>query len=216
MNLYAAKVYAASQASMLTNWLGALTVEQRFIGELSAPSGKIVACDPLIISDPEPFDLFVPAGRYGVSVSIIRRVENGDQRTATALLRLSEAQPRSWQMAVLAGQNTADLKAGEVFCYGVDAGTGCFMDVEAARWLARKLRTQDEFADELVARMEAVYVHTRSWANVLLDEAANLNCILFSSGFGDGCYASYWGFDDQGRLACLMTDFGVLVEPDNA
>ena len=36
--------------------------------------------------------------------------------------------------------------------------------------------------------------------------------VAFSSGFGDGRYASYWGFDEENNLTCLVTDFGVLLE----
>jgi hypothetical protein len=38
------------------------------------------------------------------------------------------------------------------------------------------------------------------------------NVVEFSSGWGDGCYASYWGLGDDGALCCLVTDFGLLVE----
>ncbi len=39
-----------------------------------------------------------------------------------------------------------------------------------------------------------------------------LNIVLFHSGFGDGRYASYWGFDAANRLVCLITDFEVLYQ----
>jgi hypothetical protein len=38
------------------------------------------------------------------------------------------------------------------------------------------------------------------------------NVVEFSTGWGDGCYASYWGLGDDGEPCCLVTDFGVLVE----
>jgi hypothetical protein len=34
----------------------------------------------------------------------------------------------------------------------------------------------------------------------------------FETGVGDGCYASYWGFDSAGRVVTLDADFGLLVE----
>lgn len=37
-----------------------------------------------------------------------------------------------------------------------------------------------------------------------------LNVMIFSSGYGDGFYASYWGFDDTGSPVALVTDFRVL------
>ncbi|NET37521.1 MAG: DUF4241 domain-containing protein [Cyanothece sp. SIO1E1] len=45
------------------------------------------------------------------------------------------------------------------------------------------------------------------WANVVVNEANGANVIAFSSGWGDGGYASYWGYDAKGNLASLVTDF---------
>jgi len=48
--------------------------------------------------------------------------------------------------------------------------------------------------------------------NLTLDPDTGGNAIAFSSGYGDGSYASYWGFTADDELACLVTDFGVLLE----
>ena len=34
--------------------------------------------------------------------------------------------------------------------------------------------------------------------------------MAFTSGYGDGSYGSYWGFDDNDEVVCLVTDFLVL------
>ena len=39
------------------------------------------------------------------------------------------------------------------------------------------------------------------------------NVVMFSTGRGGGCGASYWGLDEQGGLVELVTDFGLLHEP---
>jgi hypothetical protein len=46
-----------------------------------------------------------------------------------------------------------------------------------------------------------------------LDDATGTNMIAFSSGWGDGCYASYRGYDADDKIACLVTDFDVLDHP---
>lgn len=30
---------------------------------------------------------------------------------------------------------------------------------------------------------------------------------MFSSGWGDESYPSFWGYDENGEVACLVTDF---------
>ncbi|WP_225764994.1 DUF4241 domain-containing protein [Inquilinus sp. Marseille-Q2685] len=36
------------------------------------------------------------------------------------------------------------------------------------------------------------------------------NVAMFSSGWRDGFYASYFGLDETGRVVALVTDFGVV------
>ena len=38
------------------------------------------------------------------------------------------------------------------------------------------------------------------------------DCLITSSGFGDGAYPAFWGVDDSDRLVTLYIDFLVLVE----
>jgi len=45
-----------------------------------------------------------------------------------------------------------------------------------------------------------------------VDETTGVNIIAFSSGWGDSCYASYWGYDAAKQRVALMTDFGVLTD----
>jgi hypothetical protein len=107
-------------------------------------------------------------------------------------------------MATLQGKDVNTLKENEIFGYGVDAGTGCFMDAEAAKILAGR-EDGHEFYEQVI---EPVY---DEWADIPLNEDG-LNMILFRSGWGDGFYASYWGFDENDEVACLVTDFAVLDE----
>jgi hypothetical protein len=36
------------------------------------------------------------------------------------------------------------------------------------------------------------------------------NLIAFSSGYGDGAYATYAGYNANGELCAVVTDFGVV------
>jgi hypothetical protein len=39
---------------------------------------------------------------------------------------------------------------------------------------------------------------------------------MFSSGLGDGCYASYFALDEERRPLFLVTDFGVFDDEEVA
>jgi len=47
-------------------------------------------------------------------------------------------------------------------------------------------------------------------ANIKVSERTEANVITFSSGWGDGGYASFWGYDALGDLTCLVTDFNLF------
>jgi hypothetical protein len=188
-------------------------LERREIGHLVLTSGRIVANDPLAFFQTEPFTVAVPAGTYPVSVFIAHRTDSGgqaDQRIAFALVRFRDEQPARWEMALCANQDIATLKKEQFFGYGVDAGTGAFMDADAAA-IVTTLRQDSVLYDEpLGDALGANYAHTREWAVFVVDKATGLNLVAFSSGWGDGTYPSFWGRSANGDPLCLLTDFLVL------
>ncbi|MCD6073040.1 MAG: uncharacterized protein K0S42_3556, partial [Microvirga sp.] len=104
-------------------------------GQLRLPSGKIIACDPFVSMDRPAFTVSVPAGEYPVRLALVEG-GNDARRVALARLAISSAPVVRWEMALVAGQDAATLKADEIFGYPVDAGTGSFLDAEtgAAAW----------------------------------------------------------------------------------
>lgn len=193
------------------------TLHLHELGELVVTSGRIVACDPLVMPDTLPLADTVPPGHYPVILSVAES-SNGDQRVAYAMLQLSEQSVVRWEMAAPQGQSLDSLKPGHIFGYPVDAGTGCFMDADAARALVAPVtRTAEDKdtkdpGDELLALLSKTYVYTWSWANMVTDDAIGANVIAFSSGWGDGFYPSYWGYCATNQRVALVTDFDVLDE----
>jgi hypothetical protein len=68
----------------------------------------------------------------------------------------------------------------------------------------------DRYGDTLLQRLGDVLKRDVYWTNVVLDAASGADTVVFISGYGDGGYASYWGFDADDEVVCLVTDFGVL------
>ena len=190
---------------------GQVTMHCHHIADLVAPSGSIVACDPLVVPEQDPFTTQIPPGRYPVILSVVHFHNNDDERVACAMLRLSEQTPMTWEMATRPGQEVSALEEGYIFGYGVDSGIGCFMDAATARALIKKMDEQYDYFETIIAELEKTYVHTWSWANITLDPVTGANLVCFSSGLGDGRYASYFGYDGEGTIACLVTDFAVLA-----
>ncbi len=183
-------------------------VERQFIANLVVPSASIIACDPLACPDGSPFTTPVAAGTYPVSLDILH-FASGDQRVAMAWLLFSgEADVATWKMAVASTDAVPDnLKEGEFRGYGVDAGTGCFMSEEAQRALLKLADDNEEDFFGIVAEMDKNAVHTWCWLDKPLDSQTGANLVAFSSGYGDGVYPSFFGYDADHKLLCLVTDF---------
>lgn len=186
-----------------------LTFQHRLIGTFKLPSGQLVACDPFWCDEEYawPFARQVPPGEYPLHLAIAR-FRNGDERVAFARLTFSREPAVRWEMAVAEAHEVETLRRGEILGYPVDAGTGAFMDAQAWRaFTERRQRGEEAFYDSLDAELDRTYAPTRSW---LLMDAGPGSVALFSSGFGDGHYATYWGFDARGNLVAALTDFYVV------
>jgi len=158
----------------------------RAAGDIVLTSGKLVACD-VIVSCGGPFTGSVPVGSFPLRFAIATRGD--DERIALARIDFT-------------------LKRGEFFGYGVDSGTGAFLDAEALRaFEAERDRGGEAFDTRLFAEMDKTYLHTRSWH---LHTTPKGTVALFSSGHGDGAYATYKAYDKDGTLVAVITDFGIV------
>lgn len=190
-------------------------VETREVGLLSVPSGRIVACDAITFEGPVAFSRQTPTGAFPVRLVVVHR-KNGGQRIAAAVLDFAPGAPDHWDLAVTSGQDPSNLQPDQYFGYSVDSGTGSFMDMKAAEQLEARMGWNPFYFQNIINQMEQTDPVFQSWAILDLGKGkdAGLNAAVFSSGFGDGAYPSYWGVEGD-KLLCLVTDFGLLdVEGD--
>ena len=190
-----------------------VTLSWKTIGTLKSPTGQIYASDPTGIAiENDPFFQTVPPGEYEVRICIAE-FENKDTRIVLAKLVTSSAAPVSWKLALTETQDPGGLTEGQFYGYGVDGGTGCFLDAASLQLVNTLLDT--DFPDgtmgfELLTKaLEETYESTRSWADYALDESGQ-NIIMFSTGWGDGTYPTYIGYDATGTVTSFVTDFLVL------
>lgn len=184
--------------------------------ELSLPTGQIFACDPFIALDGEAraFTATVEPGTYRVTASIIDITAPDEaspthrhQRVTAARLQISDRAVHHWELAVIDGQDLDELDDDSFFGYGVDAGTGCFVDVSAAEPLGAHFAETD-------ALMEAMFDGVQQRLLVTLsDPSAKHAVVAFPSGWGDGFYPTWVGRDSDGNPACFVTEF--FVVPDD-
>lgn len=188
----------------------AVSVSVDDAGTLFLPSDALVASDAFILDAP-PFTLDVPAGRHPVSV-LRSDFEDGDRRIAAAMIRFAPDEPVRWELAVVPGQDPSVLGPDELFGYGVDSGTGAYTSPEAVARLKDEAR-YTAYSDALLAAMPGKSLADPITASVMVDDTMGTNVVAFASGFGDGSYPSYVGFDGDGQVVVVLTDFGVLDAP---
>lgn len=188
-----------------TQW-GSATLIRKSLGKLNLPTGRIIAVDPFIFSNEKPFTETVKPGFYEVYVSIAKF--NGDERIAYASIIFNMDEVKRWELAITKDQDTSKLLDDEIYGYGVDSGTGCFFDEKTSESFLNKMNKNEDYFQTLIDNMESSYVDTRSFMNIEIKDKMNL--IAFSSGLGDGVYASYFGKNDKEEVCCLVTDFCVV------
>lgn len=182
-----------------------LSIAEQPLGDIFLPTGKIVANDPLCLFETEPFTESVVPGTYPVKLYILQI--NDDKRVAFAEITFSNETPESFQLAVTKKQNIKDLTSDEFFGYGVDSGTGCFMDYETCMHFETLMNDPDNVVlTQLDDALEKSYVYTYAVANVCFPNTKN-NIIAFSSGYGDSSYPSFWGMNANKEICSLITDF---------
>jgi len=180
-------------------------------GALTILSNHICASDPFVaLGDTPPFTELVPNGEHRVRLAVGDFPFSG-YRVAFARVDFSSEPAVRWQLATTAGQDLATLKPDELFGYGVDAGTGAFYDPQAGD-AARALLTENPDAwqrwqSDGEANGEKMIGPYSFLLSVALGKA---NVVMFHSGWGDGFYASYFGYDAAGNVTALVTDFATV------
>ena len=94
---------SGTMASMLGDGTGMTEVD---LGMLDLPSGRLVAADPLG-NDAVPFAQTVAPGRYPVILHVVRDAE-GEEIVAFAEVRLNDAQPARYEMALTGEEDTSE------------------------------------------------------------------------------------------------------------
>ena len=194
------------------------------IGPVSLPSGEAIVCDPLVFlnADSNPYFQSVPPGEYEVTLAVVAPDESGDcARYAAALARFSDEKTVRYVEALIGEESLTGLEAGEYFGFGVDAGLACICDAKTrdafaafeAKWRNEAGRGANLYDDYFSALMADNYQkHPQyqreggDWLNWKIP-GTEYHIPIFQSGFGDGVYPVYFGFDRDGRICSLVVQF---------
>lgn len=181
-------------------------------GKIILPTGRLIACDPLITNDMKEFKIHFPQGEFPVLV----HKERDSNCIAYVEVVFGEEEIVEWKLATTEDQNIEELKGEEIFGYPVESGMGCLMDFETQdclNHLEKKLFHRkgaefmgiyeeffhDHFFDENGAIDQFAFLKP--------DEEKPGNLFAFETGYGEGFYASYIGFGIDNQPIKLLTEF---------
>ena len=201
--------------------IGNREVDVLDIGAVHFPSGTIFACDPLVeLEDTPPFIQTIPAGTYPVKICVVPSEKYGD-RYACVKVEVSREKPVRYELGMVGNENLdAALGDDDYFGFGVDAGMGCIADIQTQAafktYWAKRLEEDpdidpynDLFCDLLEENAKA---HPKyqgdcgDWLNWTVPDT-DCNLPIFSSGWGDGYYPVYFGYDAKGEVCAVYVRF---------
>lgn len=191
------------------------------IGPCDLPSGKLLVRDPLVyLSDrnERPYFLTAPAGTYRTEICVVKSDGEDCDRYAAVRLRFSDKRAIHFYEALVGNENLDTLEEdGDYFGFCVDAGLGCICDETLHQlfcdWMEQWSKEHpggNTYDDYFAALFDENYrSHPEyqrkggDWLNWQLP-GTEYHIPIFQSGFGDGVYPVYWGFDEHGAICQLV------------
>lgn len=194
------------------NFVESPLIETFEVGKIVLPTGQLVASDPLTTGEMPAFETAFPIGEFSAFV----HKEKDSNCIAYAEIVFSDAEISEWKLATRSGENPEELKEGEIFGYPVESGMGCFMDLETQAGLNHL--EKDLFqkkGDDFMGIYEEFFHPYFFDDNGAIDQFAILkpqeekpgNIMAFETGYGEGFYATYIGFDQNNAPVKIVSEF---------
>ena len=201
--------------------IGGVDIDTLAIGNVHFPTGEVIVCDPMVeLGDCIPYIQRVPIGTYPVTICVVPDEDYGD-RYVCVKVAISDEKPVRYDMGMTGHENLdEEIEEGAFFGFSVDAGMACVADVRAqeeyeAYWRKRcekedDINSYDDlFSDVLEESYAAHPKYQRDagdWANWTVP-GTDCNIPIFTSGWGDGYYPCYFGFDEKGDICGIYLLF---------
>lgn len=191
------------------------------LGMVHFATGKVIACDPLVeLGEINPYIQTIPAGIYPVKIAVSDSDYSGI-RYACAKVEVSDKKPIRYELAMTGKEKLAqEFEEGDIFGFGVDAGMACIADAltqDAFNDFWKKLWDRDNtinpydalFSDLLEENYKKYPKYQSNIGDWLNWRIPGTDCDLpiFASGWGDGYYPVYFGYDAAGEITGVYVHF---------
>ena len=214
-------------AAIAAQFVNSETRDHLVIGTVDLPSGQLCVGDPLAymcVGEASPaMEKTVEPGSYPVELSFVRTAFDS-VRICTSRVKLSDKPAVRYELA-MADPETAAFKSSDgcFAAFPVDAGMMAFADrrtVESYISWCRKWHSEnpegnhydDYFAVLFAESCERLPAYQREGGDFIewTVPGEGGRIVMNASGFGDGLYQAFWGYDSEGELCELAVP---LIDP---
>jgi hypothetical protein len=207
INNYALNLTSNESVSIETDF-GKAILNKINIGSLKLKTGKLIATDPILLYDDQAFSIKVMPGDYTV-FAYVADFENGEKVTTLSKVEFSKETPVRWTMALYDGENSNNLKNDEFLGFDVENGICAYMDESVMEELDMLFEDDLEKYEDSIRSSVKFSKKAFSFKDIPYGKN-NCNILAFSSGLKVGTFPSYFGYDKNNKICCLVTDFMVL------
>lgn len=192
------------------------------MGTVSFPTGEIIVCDPLTYLDQEsePYFTKVPKGIFPIDTLVVE-LEEDDHRYVATRIKFSDKPAEIHMEALLGYEDLSELGEDEYFGFTVDSGLATIVDVSSRdafcefvnRWDYENEEDKNLYDDFFAAEFEKSYEKNPSfqreggdWINIQIPNS-QANLPMIQTGFGDGTYPVYFGFDADNEVCEIVLQY---------
>jgi len=191
------------------------------LGNINFPTGHILVRDPLVYlkEDEQPYFIPVATGKHPLTI-LVMEVEEDHYRYVAFRVKLNDQPAVQHLEALLGHENIDNLNEGEYFGFNVDAGLATIVDEKTKdaycaferQWLAAH-PGGNIYDDYLAAEFKKSYENSPQyqrpggdWINFEIP-GTDLTIPMIQSGYGDGAYPVYFGYDENNEVCEIVVQF---------
>lgn len=191
------------------------------MGKIRITNDEILVRDPLVWLKryAEPYFTKVPVGEYELE-TLVAEIEEGHYRYIATRVRFNDKDSVVYHQALEGDENLDDVEDDSIFGFNVDAGLATIVDTNTRdaycdfeeRWYKEnpeKNIYDDFFAEEFKKSYLEKPDFQRDggdWINFNIPNT-EYSIPMIQSGFGDGQYPVYFGYDEDGNLCDLVVEY---------
>ena len=191
------------------------------MGEVTFPSGEILVRDPLVWlrRNEKPYLETVPKGTFPLKTLVVK-IEEDHYRYVATRVQFTDEFPVVYYEALTGTENLDSVEEDSYFGFSVDAGLATIVDVETKNaycdfeeeWYQEnpEKNIYDDFFAEIFAQNAIEHpLYQREggdWINFKIPDT-DLTIPMIQSGFGDGNYPVYFGYDKNHQLCDVVIEY---------